>query len=250
MNYEAISLVFEGPLARLFLGRPENGNEIDFRVLKELSDAAEQLADKSDLRVLLLEAKGADFCRGWSPEVLAEPPASDPFAPLAALTIPVVAAVQGEVAGAGLELALACDIRIAAADARFSIPDVAEGRIPFAGGTQRLPRAIGKGRALAMLLTGEPLDAPAAYAAGLIMQVVPAESLLSRADDLARRLAARGPIALRFAKEAVHRGLDMTLDQGLRYETDLTVILQTTEDRAEGVKAFFEGRRQPRFRGK
>src|SRR6266511_4185847 len=109
MNYEAISLVFERPLARLVLTRPETGNEINLRLLKELSDAAEQLSVDSDIRVLLIEAEGPDFCRGWSPEVLAEPPESDPFAPLAGLAFPVIAAVQGEVAGAGLELALACD---------------------------------------------------------------------------------------------------------------------------------------------
>jgi enoyl-CoA hydratase/carnithine racemase len=250
MNYETINLVIERPLASLLLRRPGTGNEISFRLLKELSDAADQLSDASDVRVLLIEAEGPNFCRGWSAEVLAEPPEPDPFAPIANLTFPVIAALQGEVAGGGLELALACDVRIAADDARFSISDIAEGRIPFGGGTQRLPRAVGKGRALAMLLTGEVLDAPAAYSAGLVMRVVPADSLQAEAAELARRVAARGPIALKFAKEAVHRGLDMTLDQGLRYETDLTVILQTTEDRAEGVKAFFEGRRKPSFRGK
>ena len=250
MNYEALSFGLEPPIGRLVLKRPETGNELDFRTIKELVDVAERVADDEQLRVLLVEAEGADFCRGWAPEVEMEPPEADPFASLAALSVPVVCVLKGAVASAGLELALACDIRIGADDLRCEMPDLALGRLPLAGGTQRLPRAVGRGRALAMLLAGEVLDAAGALRAGLVSKVVPAANLGHEAAALARAIAGRGPIAVRYAKEAVSRGFDMTLAQALRYETDLTVILQTTEDRAEGVKAFFEGRREPRFKGK
>ena len=250
MNYEALSLGLEPPVGRVVLRRPETGNEVDFRMLMELADVAERVTDDHDIRVLLLEAEGDDFCRGWAPEVIRQPPESDPFAPIASLTVPVLCALQGEVASAGLELALTCDIRIAAASLRCEMPDVGLGWLPFGGGTQRLPRTVGRGRALAMLLAGEALDAAGALRAGLVSRIVEAAELKAAAEALARQVAGRGPIAIRYAKEAIHRGLDMTLEQALRYETDLTVILQTTEDRAEGVKAFFEGRRSPQFKGK
>jgi enoyl-CoA hydratase len=124
------------------------------------------------------------------------------------------------------------------------------GMLPRGGGTQRLARLAGRGTALAMLLAGEELNAEAAYRAGLVSAVVGRNDLPSRAEAIASAIAARGPIATRYAKESVHRGADMTLDQALRYETDLTIILQTTEDRAEGVRAFVEKRKQPDFKGR
>jgi enoyl-CoA hydratase/carnithine racemase len=255
MNYEALSLVLEPPIARLILQRPESGNEVDSRLLKELADAADRLGDEAGVRVLLIEAEGRDFCRGWSMDFIADRSQAglfdaDPFAALAGLSVPVVVALQGEVASAGLEMALTCDIRIAADNVRFSLPEVEQGRLPFGGATQRLPRAIGKGRAIAMIIAGEAFDADAAYRAGLVMKVVPLAALPGEAEALTSRVASRGPIALKYAKEAVNRGLDMTLDQALGYENDLTVILQTTEDRTEGVRAFREGRRRPRFEGR
>ena len=123
------------------------------------------------------------------------------------------------------------------------------GVIPWAGGTQRLPRIVGRGKALEMILTGEAVDAQEALRIGLVSRVTPADQLMAEAEALAGRIAERGPIAVRYAKEAVSRGLDMTLEQALRYETDLTIILQTTRDRAEGVRAFLE-KRDPRFEGR
>jgi Enoyl-CoA hydratase/carnithine racemase len=173
----------------------------------------------------------------------------DPFGCFAESARPVIAAVNGDALGGGLALALAADIRIAAETARFGLPEADTGILPLAGATQRLLRLAGRGKALEMVLTGEPIDAAEALRIGLVSEVMPRAKLAARAQALAERLAERGPLALQYAKEAISRGIDMPLDQALRYETDLTVILQTTEDRAEGVRAFLE-KRKPRFKGR
>jgi enoyl-CoA hydratase/carnithine racemase len=156
--------------------------------------------------------------------------------------------VNGPAISGGLELALACDIRIAAPTAAFSLPEVTQGAIPGGGGTQRLPRIVGRAKALDMVLTGRTLDADEALRCGLVTSVADDEDCTAEAISLAGRIAERGPLAVRYAKEAVHRGTEMPLEQALRYETDLTVILQTTNDRAEGVRAFVE-KRKPQFDG-
>lgn len=250
MDYQAIRLTVERPLARMTLAGPSDANRVGPRLLRELDDACEALADDHKVRVLILAADGPDFCAGWAAETLADgydlPP--DPFRALASLPQPVVCAIQGRAASAGLELALVCDVRICARGARFSLPETSEGMLPRAGGTQRLARLAGRGTALAMILAGEELDNDDALRAGLVAAVVPPGRLLAEAERIAAGIARRGPIATRYAKEAIHRGLDMTLDQALRYETDLTIILQTTADRAEGVRAFVE-KREPDFKG-
>ena len=162
---------------------------------------------------------------------------------------PVICAINGASVSAGLELALACDVRLASSDATFALPETAHGAIPMGGGTQRLARLVGRGEALRLILLGEEIDAEEAHRIGLVSSVVPAVGLATEAKALAETMASRGPIALRYAKEAVRRGLDQSLDQALRYETDLTVVLQSTEDRAEGVRAFLE-KRDPKFEGK
>jgi enoyl-CoA hydratase len=146
-------------------------------------------------------------------------------------------------------MALACDVRVAGESARFGFPETTLGLIPFAGGTQRLPRIVGRAKALQMVLLNEVIDAAEALRCGLVSRVVPDGSLDAEALALAERIAARGPLAVRYAKEAVLRGMEMPLDTALRFETDLTVILQTTEDRAEGVRAFLE-KREPDFKGR
>src|SRR5690606_21729787 len=146
------------------------------------------------------------------------------------------------------EIALACDVRLAGEAASFGMPDTAEGRIPQGGGTQRLPRAVGRAHALRLLLTGGPVDAAEARRIGLVSRVVPSDGLQEAARALAATIAGRRPIATRLAEAAVRRGTEMPLEQALRYETDLTVILQSTADRAEGVRAFQE-KRAPRFTG-
>jgi enoyl-CoA hydratase len=249
VDYQTLGFTFDGAAARIVLTRPERANRIDARALEELADVCERIAGLAEVRVAVLTADGDVFSTGWGDDVLATPPATDPFGCIAALAVPVVAAVNGDAFSAGLELALACDLRIAADTARFAMPETELGMMPRGGASQRLPRAAGRGRALAMLLASDVLDAEGALRDGLVSRVVPRGRLAAETDALVTTLTKRGPLALRYAKEAVQRGVDLTLDQALRYETDLTIILQTTEDRAEGVNAFLE-KRDPRFEGR
>ena len=145
-------------------------------------------------------------------------------------------------------MALACDIRIAAQKAHFGFPEVATGLIPSGGGTQRLPRIIGKGKALELILTAEIIDAASALEIGLVTKVVPAESLNAEVDTLVKAIAGKAPISLRYIKEAINKGLDLTLEQGLRLEADLYFLLHTTADRTEGIKAF-QQKRPAEFKG-
>lgn len=260
MPFRTIALEKSGPIAYLALNRPEKGNAIDGQLLRELTQACERIGDDEGVRVAILSGGEAPvFSMGWDWSLLAgEDPLmaardqgilGNAFACLAQLSRPVVCAINGDAFSAGLELALACDVRLAASTARFGFPETTMGLLPMGGGSQRLPRLVGRGKALELIMTAEPIDAQEALRIGLVSRVVPAERLMAEAETVAQRIAQRGPIAVRYAKEAVSRGLDMTLEQGLRYETDLTVILQTTEDRAEGVRAFLE-KRQPHFRGR
>lgn len=251
MPYRNLSLEKRGPVARLTLRRPDAGNAVDAATLGDLAAACGAIEADNEVRCVVLTAEGADFCLGWDGSLLSGegPPGADPFGCLAELTRPVVCAIRGRALSAGLELAVACDIRIASEDARLGLPETKLGLVPLGGGGQRLARLVGKGKALEMLLAAEPIDAQEALRVGLVSAVAPPDRLLEEAEAIASRIAERGPLAVRYAKEAVSRGLDMTLEQALRYETDLTIILQTTEDRAEGVRAFLD-KREPKFKGR
>lgn len=252
MRYHTIGAETRGAIAFVTLARPQRANRIAAETLHELASACEAIAGENAIRAVVLSAQGDSFCAGWEKETLAAPAEelAGAFEPFAALPQPVVAAVHGETLSAGLELALACDVRVAANDARFALPETAHGLIPLAGGAARLPRIAGRGAAADLLLTGRSIDAAEALRIGLVSRVTAlGDALMAEATAIAERIAERGPIATRYAKEAVRRGLDMTLDQALRFETDLTVLLQTTEDRAEGVRAFIE-KRSPHFRGR
>ena len=250
-----VDLAVTGHIATITLAAPDG--LFDRALSEALADVARAVADAPAVRAVIVCGTGPDFCTGWAASALAEPeglaglpPLAAGIEALAAIPQPTIAAVAGRAHSAGLELALACDIRIAEDGATFAMPDTAAGSAPRAGGTQRLPRAVGRAHALRLLLTGETIDAAEARRIGLVSRVVPSggTALLDAARALAEAVAARGPIATRLAKEAVHRGVEMTLEQALRYETDLTVILQSTADRAEGVRAFQE-KRAPRFLG-
>jgi len=243
-----------GPIGHLTLRSEDGANRIDAATIDELSSACTALAEAGDLRAVVLKGTGSAFSLGWSHAALQELVTAsaaavrpDPFGCVAALPMPVIAAVDGDAVSAGLELALCCDIRVASRRARFALPETEFGLLPLAGGTQRLPRLIGRGRAVAMVLLGETVDAATAYAWGLVNRLTDTDPL-QEAVQIAELIARRGPVAERFAKEALREGVEIPLERALRYELDLTVLLQTTKDRAEGVRAFTE-KRSPRFLG-
>jgi len=169
--------------------------------------------------------------------------------PIGRLDRPVIAAISGDAIGQGLELALACDVRIASETSCFGMSHIKSGLIPWDGGTQRLSRLVGKSKALEMILTGEVIDAQEALRIGLVHRVVPKKDLMEVTMKMAQEMASKGPIALRYTKEAVYKGMDMTLEQGLRLEADLYLLIHTTKDRTEGIQAFRD-KRTPKFEGK
>ena len=169
--------------------------------------------------------------------------------PISKLDRPVIAAISGDAIGQGLELALACDIRIASETSCFGMSHIKSGLIPWDGGTQRLSRLVGRGKALEMILTGEVIGAQEALRIGLVNKVVAKEDLMEVTMKMAQEMASKGPIALRYTKEAIYKGMDMTLEQGLRQEADLYLLIHTSKDRTEGIQAFRE-KRTPKFEGK
>ena len=169
--------------------------------------------------------------------------------PIAEINKPVIVGIKGNALGLGMELILACDIRIGTETSSFGLPHIKTGSIPGDGATQRLSRLVGKGKALEMILTGAMIDAQEAGRIGLVNRIVSPQELPGAVSDMAHRMAAKSPVALKYAKEAVHDGMDLSLAQGLRLEADLYFLLHTTEDRREGIKAFQE-KRTPQFKGK
>ena len=166
----------------------------------------------------------------------------------AGMQIPVIIGMHGYIAGLGLELALACDIRMATPESQFAFPQVSMGFIPFEGGTQRLPRIVGMAKALEIILTGEKIDAETAYRIGLVNRIVNSDELSAAIMTLAQEMSASSAISLMYAKEAITEGMELTLEQGLRLEADLYFLMHTTRDRQEGIQAFRE-KRKPKFKG-
>ncbi len=243
-------------VAYITLNSPKSGNRLDAAMPHELADVCEQINGDPEVYVVVLSGAGNDFCVGGEIKHLESsglgeemPPGYSAVEAVAKIDRPVLAALQGEVVGEGLEVALACDMRIAATNARFGLPQIVEGRIPVDGGTQRLSRIVGKGKALELVLTGEIIDAQAAYEIGLVNKVVNPSELKSEVDAVAKTLAGKAPLAMRYAKEAVNKGLDVTLEQGLRLEADLYFLLHTTSDRTEGITSFLQ-KRPPKYKGK
>ncbi len=248
-----VELAIEGGVATLALDPPDG--RFDRATLDALAAACGSLAVEPDAaRAVVVAPVGPDLGLGWEERALAAaeagaPPLGAAFQALAALPQPTVCAVRGRALSAGLELALACDLRVAEEGARLALPEVAAGRVPRGGGTQRLPRAVGRAQALRLLLTAEEIDAAEALRIGLVSELTPPGGAVEAAHAVALRIAERGPLATRFAKEAVTRGLELPLAEALRLEHDLTVLLQDTADREEGVRAFLD-RRPPRFEGR
>jgi enoyl-CoA hydratase/carnithine racemase len=237
-------------VAWLTLARPATGNRLDAELCSALVEACAEVDEAAAVRVVVLAGAGRAFSLGL-PRGCAWPERSwpDAVAAVAGLGKPVVAALHGEVVGWGLALALACDLRVAATDAVLRLPETRDGHLPGGGVTQRLPRMVGVARALELVLLGSRLGATAAVDWGLVSAAVAPARLHDTVAELAAALASRGPLALRLGKEAVVRALDLPLADGIRLEQDLYVLLQTTSDRSEGVRAFLE-RRRPRFGGR
>jgi enoyl-CoA hydratase/carnithine racemase len=209
-----------------------------------LMELAEVVEDDDSTRVLAITGAGSSFCAGFDPNVdwrVVEA--------LSAISKPTIAILNGDACDEGLELALALDLRVAISRARFALTQLQRGRLPHFGGTQRLPRLIGAAQGLKMLLTGDAIDGGEAMRLGLVTYLARDRKTLERvSNDLFATIESRGPIGVRLVKEAVRKGFDMTLEQGIRLEEDLYALLQTTADRAEGVRAFLE-KRKPIFRG-
>ena len=240
-----LTLAIEEHVATVTLDRPAAGNSVNELMASELREACESVDADPDVRVVLLTGLGDAFCLGTD----GPGPVDDlrAAAAVAAVRKPAIAVLNGDAVDQGLEIALACDIRVASTCARLGLTHLARGAIPWDGGTQRLPRLVGIGRAMDMLLTSRLLDAGEALEAGLVNELSEAADLRTRARALAGTVAGQGPVAARYLKEALLKGADMTLEQGLRLEADLNIILQSTADRAEGIRSFLE-RRSPLYR--
>ena len=257
MSYETVTLRRENHVVVINLINLGNDPAKMAQLSGELWDLCAEITSDSEPRVIILTgavenafSMGTDLLRAVSR--MDEGPCKKLLSlaePIARLDQPVIAAINGNATGQGLELVLACDIRIAVETASFGLPHITKGLIPWDGGTQRLSRLVGRGKAMEMILTGEIIDAQDAYRIGLVNRVVHANELMEVAMNIAQEMASRGPLALRYAKEAIYKGMDQTLEQGLRLEADLYFLLQTTSDRTEGVTAFRE-KKTPRFEGR
>ena len=260
MSYEAILLDHQDGVAIVTLNRPDVLNAQNNTLRLELVDAFSRLRSDGDTRVIVVTGAGERaFSAGADIREFLEPPVPTRFredrkrvdyrSEMDRCPQPIIAAIRGYALGGGLELALACDIRIAAEDAQLGLTEINLAIIPGGGGTQRLPRLVGRGKALEMILTGARVPAAEALRIGLVERVVPVAELMPATLALARSIAEKAPIALRYAKEAVVSGLGLPLADALRLENDLATLLGTTEDRVEGARAFVE-KRKPKWSGR
>jgi enoyl-CoA hydratase len=264
MSYDSIIYEVDEQIACITLNRPEVGNVINAQMAMELREVCLSINQEESARAVVINGAGDKaFCEGAdlrgffgstnndgsSLEELSEFILYNNITEaVRCIQCPVIAAINGDVLGMGLALTLGCDLRLASNKSLLGVPDVAQGYLIASGITQWLPRIVGRAKALEMILTAESIDAQEAHRIGLVHKVIQHGEVISEAKELAKKIASGAPIALRYAKEAVHKGLDMTLEQGLRLECDLYMILHTTEDRTEGIRAFLE-KRTPHFKG-
>ncbi len=260
MGYETLRVEYQDAIARVTVNRPEKLNALSRKVMKELSTCLEGLAGDDGVKAVILTGAGEKaFAAGADIEELAN------LTPIEAqetsargqailnqiesLPKPVIAAINGYALGGGCELALACTLRLAADTARLGLPEVKLGLIPGFGGTLRLPRVVGKAKALEMILTGESVAAEEALRLGLVHHVVPQQNLLPATEALARKIMGHGPVAVKLALQAVHRGSELPRAEGETLEAALFGLACATADMKEGTRAFVE-KRLPRFTGK
>lgn len=257
-NWSLIRLEKEAPLAIVRLTNPPL-NVLHPQMVAELDECFTGLATDPEVVAAVITGDGdRAFCAGFDikefPRMM-EPGAAEPLAnalhaglgKIMNLGKPTIAAVNGLALGGGLELAMACDMRVVAANARLGQPEIKLGLFPGAGGTQRLPRLVGAGRALELMYVGDPIDADEAYRIGLANRVVPEGQALAEARELAGNITGMAGVALRYIQQAVNRGMSTSLDEGLRIEADLFAKIFHTEDIREGVDAFIN-KRAPNFK--
>jgi enoyl-CoA hydratase len=260
MAYETLIVEIRDGVAVVTVNRPDKLNALSDRTMEELGRAFAALAEDAAVRGVILTGAGEKaFVAGADiAELATQSPVEGRERSIRGQRVldsienlgkPVVAAVNGFALGGGCELALACHVRVASEGARMGTPEVKLGIMCGYGGTQRLPRLVGKGRALEMLLTGEMVDAQEALRIGLVNRVVPKEKLLAEAEALLRKMLANGPLSLRYVLEAVNDGLEMPLDEAQRAEATLFGLICSTGDMKEGTKAFLE-KRPAKFQGK
>ena len=258
-SFESIRVGRDGNVATVTIDRPDDRNALNATVRAELTDALPRV-EASDARVIVLTGSeecnafvaGADVTELQDRDLLEQRAASARprvYEVVDGLATPVVAAINGHALGGGLELATACDIRIARRGGKLGQPEINLGIIPGGGGTQRLPRLVGEGQAMRLILSGELIDAAEASEIGLVEQACASEAFDDRVDELAGAIADKSPLALEFAKESVRAASRTGLDEGIDYEAQLFVQLFATQDKDEGIDAFFDDR-EPEWQGR
>jgi enoyl-CoA hydratase len=256
-SYENILLAVDGPVATVTLNRPQALNALNAPLLSELVDALTKLDADASVRCIVITGNERAFAAGADIKEMAEASSVDMlrrnalarYDAVRKVAKPIIAAVSGWALGGGCELAMACDMIVASETARFGQPEINIGIMPGAGGTQRLTRALGKARAMDLILTGDYLSAQEAHARGLVNRVAPPELYLEEAQKLARHIAAQPPVAVRLAKDAVLKAQDLSIEEGLDYERRVFYLLFATEDQKEGMAAFVE-KRPPQWKGR
>lgn len=261
MTYKHIIYDKEGELAIITFNRPEVRNALNYLAIDEALEAARKAEADEAVRVLIFTGAGDKaFISGTDIGELQQRNTLTELGErsgrrrvlanlLETMPKPTIAAINGFAIGGGLEVAMACTLRVAADTAKFGLPEINLGIMPGNGGTQRLPRLVGKGRAMEMILTGELIDAAEAYRIGLVNQVVPLSEMMDHTKQIAGKLASKSALALKLAKDAINTGLDLSLAEGIRYEQKNFAILCGSEDKREGVAAFLE-KRKPIFHGR
>ncbi|MFP7296468.1 enoyl-CoA hydratase/isomerase family protein [Neobacillus niacini] len=258
MKYQCLDVWIDESIAHVLLNTPANQNKFTAELSQELLSFARDIQERDDIKVILLGARGPNFSLGLNFQDEANELDNDSYSAVALassaieewarLPYPIIAAINGHCTSLGLSLACIADIRFASENARFSIPEPAWGLVPAGGITQRLPRLIGKGPAMSVLLGGDLVEASQALNLGLINKLFDEELIWPEACNEAKRLASMSTLSMQYTKECLLRGSELPLEQALRLELDIYMLLQTSRDRMEGVHAFLE-KRTPNFQG-